>query len=372
MLIHDIALTLAPRIGTLTARKLIDIFGSSEAVLSADREELAERAQLKDSVAREPWNASMLLAQAQVELDFVERYGIRAIPVYADEYPPLLAECPDAPLVLYVKGSVDLHAGKWISIVGMRKASTYGQTTCENIVRDLAEKHPDTVIVSGLAYGIDIAAHKAAMKYGLPTVGVVAHGLDHVYPSRHTEYARDMIRCGGALITDFMAKSKIEVPNFIRRNRIIAGIGEATIVVESASRGGSLNTATVADSYNRPVFAVPGRINDDSSAGTNHLIKTQKAFLYQDVSDLEYQMLWGDDRQAKSVGAKQLSMFPQLSDEQKRILESISTNETSIDEILDTCFGGEKAAISALNLELMNLELAGAVKALPCRMYVRV
>ncbi len=276
MIIDDIALTMHPEVGPRTAIHLLECFGSAERIFAATEQELIERAGIRPAVARSLSRREYHPA-ADRELQFVSEYGIRVLASDDPLYPERLKECPDYPHVLYVRGTADLNAEKWISFVGTRKMTHYGRRACEKIIGEVASLCPDTVVVSGLAYGVDITAHRAAMDAGLTTIGVVAHPLNRIYPAPHTGSARRMIETGGALISEYHSGCRMERSNFVQRNRIIAGMSDGTLIVESPRKGGSLITADMADGYHRTVMAVPGRIDDPFSEGTNHLIRSLKA-----------------------------------------------------------------------------------------------
>ena len=255
-----------------------------------------------------------------------------------------------------------VNGTKIISIVGTRNATHVGRENCERLIIDLKSKGHAPLIVSGLAYGIDICAHKTALNNGLQTVAILGHGLDRIYPASHRENAK-LIMQNGALITEFLHESKVERTNFVRRNRIIAGIADATIVVESASKGGALITATIANSYSRDVFAFPGRANDKYSAGCNHLIRTNKAALIENADDLEYFLQW-DIKKKQSV---QTSLFNNISEDEQPFIDLLKAR----DEIhIDTIANELEKPISFVASTLFNLEFAGIIKSLPGNMYV--
>lgn len=291
MIIDDIALTMHPEVGPRTAIHLIGCFGSAERIFAATEQELIERAGIRPAVARSLSRREYHSA-ADRELRFVSDYGIRVLVSNDPLYPARLKECPDYPHVLYVQGMADLNAGKWISFVGTRKMTHYGRRVCEKIIGELALLCPDTVVVSGLAYGVDITAHRAAMDAGLTTVGVVAHPLNRIYPAPHTGSARRMIETGGVLISEYHSGCRMERSNFVQRNRIIAGMSDGTLIVESPQKGGSLITADMADGYHRTVMAVPGRIDDPFSEGTNHLIRSLKACMVCSGKDVLDALGW--------------------------------------------------------------------------------
>lgn len=305
MIIDDIALTMHSEVGPRTAIHLIECFGSAERIFAATEQELIERAGIRPAVARSLSRREYYPA-AERELQFVSEYGIRVLASDDPLYPERLKECPDYPHVLYVRGTADLNAGKWISFVGTRKMTHYGRRACEKIIGELASLCPDTVVVSGLAYGVDITAHRAAMDAGLTTVGVVAHPLNRIYPAPHTGSARRMIETGGALISEYHSGCRMERSNFVQRNRIIAGMSDGTLIVESPRKGGSLITADMADGYHRTVMAVPGRIDDSFSEGTNHLIRSLKACMVCSGKDVLDALGWESVVTASAVSEQEL------------------------------------------------------------------
>lgn len=290
---YQIALTMAPAIGPILARKLLKEAGTAREVFRMKRNSLEkiERIgpRLSQSIKR-----SALLSQAEKELEFLERHHISALYFQDIEYPARLKECEDAPILLYARGSHGLHTKRALSVVGTRKASAYGKEACRKIVMELASAIEDLVIISGLAFGIDVMAHRAALEAGIPTVAVLGHGLTTIYPHAHRETAKKM--CSqGALVTDFHSSMGPERNNFLRRNRIIAGMADATLVIESAHSGGALITAHMASSYQRIVLAVPGRATDERSRGCNALIKNNVAALVESTSDILNELNWGQD-----------------------------------------------------------------------------
>jgi len=292
-LLYRIALTMAPAIGPITADKLIEKAGSASAVFRQKKVVLEKIKGIGPAVSGSISSAS-LLHQAEKELKFIDRHHIKAFYYKDAEYPLRLKECEDAPILLYGRGSIGLNSKRAISVVGTRKASSYGKELCRSIVLDLSKRIEDLVIISGLAYGIDVIAHRAALEAGIPTIAVLGHGLNTIYPNAHRETAKTI--CGqGALLTDFHSGTGPERNNFLRRNRIIAGMANATLVVESAASGGALITAHMASSYQRDVLAVPGRSTDERSRGCNNLIKDNVAAMVESAEDVIGHLNWTDD-----------------------------------------------------------------------------
>ncbi len=289
-LLHAVALSLIEGVGSRNESRLLDHFGSATAVLEASPEALAAAGaspKLAASIA-----LSDTLGRAGEILDRCAAGGVRVLMRGDAAYPNELLECADAPRLLYVRGGVDFNAGHWLSVVGTRSATLQGLQACEGLVRDLAVAFPDAVVVSGLAFGVDKAAHAAALKYRLRTVAVMAGWVDDIVPRSHYYLARQLLDAGGAIVSDRPPETVIDRGNFIARNRIIAGLSPATVVVESAARGGSLITADLADSYHKEVFAIAGRLEDAASEGTNALIRTNKAAMYQSVENIAQALGW--------------------------------------------------------------------------------
>jgi DNA processing protein len=277
-LIHKIALSLIPGIGGVTAKSLIAYTGSAEQVFKEKEKVLRKIPGVGSILAKNILQANVM-SRADQEVEFLRKSGVKGLFYLDEEYPQRLLGCTDAPIILYVKGNPLLNYPRVISIVGTRHATEYGRKMVDQFIGVLAERGYRILIVSGLAYGIDIHSHKAALRTGLPTVAVLGHGLETVYPSLHTPVAREMVEKNGGLVSDFLSHSTIDRTNFLRRNRIIAGLSDATIVVESAKKGGALVTADIANSYNRDVFAFPGRVGDLYAEGCHFLIKSNRAAL---------------------------------------------------------------------------------------------
>lgn len=265
--------------------------------------------------------------RAKQEMEFITQNGIKLYCITDESYPTRLRECEDAPAAIYTLGNIDFNTRHVVSIVGTRHATEYGKDMCTDFVANLARKLPDTLIISGLAYGIDITAHRAALKHGLPTVGVLAHGLDMIYPSTHRNTAKEMLSNGG-LLTEFMSGSKPLRPYFLQRNRIVAGLSDAVVVVESPSHGGSLVTASLAQSYARDCYAFPGRVNDQYSVGCNKLISNNRAALITSAHDFMEAMNWTSSTTKDSK--TELSLFPELSPDEQLIVNLLRNNTDGI------------------------------------------
>jgi DNA processing protein len=360
-LIYKVALSLVPGIGSITARKLINITGSPRNVFNEKRSMLLRIPGIGELMA-EKVSTKGLLQKAEEEILYITKNNIKPLYFKDKEYPDRLNQCPDGPIMIYIKGDIDFNNGKFLSIVGTRTPTSYGIEMTRNIVSSLAEKGHHLVIVSGLAYGIDVCSHKEALRHGFQTIAVLGHGLKYLYPAAHYSVARKITR-QGALLTDFPGYEKPERNNFIKRNRIIAGLSDATIIVESGIKGGALITADIANSYDRDVFAVPGRVGDPFSSGPNQLIKRHGASLIENCEDIEYLLGW--DRKEKDM-AVQAELFRELSEEEQLLLNVLSQEEKLEVDLLCIRTGIPVGRVSAL---LLNLEFAGYVSSLPGNLY---
>ncbi len=314
-----VALILAPFVGPVTARILLEKSGTARSVFQ-EKPEILQKLEGVHSHQIKSLNQSSLMKKAEREMKFMERHRIRAIGYREPEYPVSLGECPDSPVLLFTVGNKGLHSRRMISVVGTRRATSYGRDLCQEIIGDLSVMLDDLSIVSGLAYGIDVIAHRAALNHGIPTVAVLGHGFSTIYPPSHRADAQKIAH-EGSLITDFPSTMGPERNNFLRRNRIIAGLSSATLVVESALRGGALITARIALSYGRDVLAVPGRTIDERSKGCNNLIMESHAGLVRSAEDVLYHLNWSGERPAT---AGQEATPASLSDTEKRLLLEIA------------------------------------------------
>lgn len=301
-----------------------------------------------------------LVELAEREMEFIEKNNIKLICMGDEAYPCRLAECDDAPLVLHSMGNADLNARHIVSIVGTRHASEYGKELCANFVADLAKFVPGTLVVSGLAYGIDVCAHRAALNAGLPTVGVLAHGLDRIYPSVHRSTAKSMLEQGG-LLSEFMSGTEPFKQFFVQRNRIVAGMSDATVVVESASKGGSLITASIAQSYSRDCFAFPGRVNDQYSCGCNELVSRNKAALITSAWDFVEAMNWEVSTKKKSADELQTELFPELTPEENAVITALRADSDGMQ--VNQLVVRLNIPINKLLPLLFEMEIKGYVKA---------
>jgi len=359
-LIYTLALQNVAKIGDVTAKKLIAHCGSTEAVLKEKRNNLLKidgigSVTISDLFSRDH------MAAAEEELKFIRTENIKCHYFTSEGYPEKLKHCIDSPILLFEAGNIDLKKKHIISIVGARKITSSGIAFCERLVEELAIYDP--VIVSGFAYGTDITAQKAAINNKLQTVGCLAHGLNQIYPKAHKKYMA-AVEDNGGFYTDFWSSHPFDRNNFLKRNRIIAGVSEATIVIESAEKGGSLVTADIANSYNRDVFAVPGRTTDSQSVGCNNLIKQQQAHLLSTPLDIPYLLNWQlEDCQKPSV---QKQLFVELDPEEKAVYQYLSDNDK---QMLDVIAINCKMPTYKLAGILLNMELKGVIRPLPGKLF---
>lgn len=362
-LAYTLALTRLTGFNFQTALELYRRLGSGKAVYEhrLDMADILPDCPERVALALRDWSAA--LARAEEELAFIEHHHIQALCLGDADYPQRLAETPDAPIVLFYLGSADLNQRRVINIVGTRHATTYGQDLIRHFIEDLKQLCPQKVlIVSGLAYGIDICAHRESLANGLETVGVLAHGLDDLYPPRHRETAREMVGQGG-LLTEYMSDTRADKLNFVRRNRIVAGMCDATVLVESAAKGGGLITCRIAQDYNRPVFAFPGPVHAPYSEGCNRLIRDNGAALLTSAEDLVTDMGWQTDRQlsqAQAAGIER-TLFPELSADERQV---VGVLDEVGDMQLNMLSVRSNIPIGQLTALLFQLEMKGIVKAL--------
>ena len=361
-LFNLIALYLVKGIGTINIRKLLSYFEDSNEIINAGIHKLIKVEGIgKITAGRIVSQINNTKKRAEKELKFIEKYKINFTCINNNTYPSKLKQCEDAPLFLFYKGNINNNQ-KHVSIVGTRENTNYGISNCKKLINDFNANGHNPVIVSGLAYGTDICAHKAALSQGLKTIAVLAHGLDRIYPEQHTSVARKIVN-QGALLTEFLSGTTPERQNFVQRNRIIAGLSDCTVVVESGEKGGSLITADIANSYNRDVFAFPGNVNTKQSKGCNKLIKTHKASLIESINDIEYIMQWQSSSQNKQLD---LQIPAKMTDEENKIYQIIK-DEISIN--IDVLSRKANCSISDLSVILLNLELNGLIKSYPGNLY---
>ncbi len=357
--LYTIALTQVTGIGPIQAKLLIEMFGTAVKIFDTPIRTLAsiEGFGMIKAAAIKKFSDFKAIEE---EITFCKAYHIKILCLTDTEYPKRLLNCFDAPTVLYYRGTADLNTSRVISIVGTRLNTDYGKQLTEQIVKELTAQN--VLIVSGMAFGIDAIAHKAALQNGLPTVGVLAHGLDTIYPSQHTNIAKEMLYNGG-LLTEFPRFTKPDKHNFPRRNRIVAGMADGTIVIETAAKGGSMITAELTYDYNRDLFAIPGRITDGKSMGCNKLIQQNKAAIFTTTEQMMEVLGW---QQKKITAKKQRELFVDLTKDEQTIANILQSKElVHIDEIyLKSGLSSSSVAVAMLNLELQNMLVC-----LPGKMY---
>ena len=359
-LISTLRLQQIPNIGDVTAKKLIAHCGSANAIFEDKVQNLLKIDGIGQFTLKNLHDAAYLEA-ALLELDFIKKNNLEVVTFNDVAYPSYLKHCIDSPIVLFKKGNIHLENRKIIGVVGTRNITSYGSAFCEKLIEDLAPLNP--IIVSGFAYGVDICVQKAAIKHGLQTIGCLAHGLNQIYPKAHAKYVKDVEKNGG-FYTEFWSTSNPERENFLKRNRIIAGMSEATIVIESAEKGGSLVTADIANSYHRDVFAVPGRAEDKYSTGCNNLIKQQKAHMLTSAADLIYLLGWElEDNKTKTV---QKQLFVDLDEDEQKIYTYL---QKSGKQLLDSIALDCKMPIFKISATLLNMEMKGVIRPLPGKLF---
>jgi len=359
--LEKIALTKIKGIGPKTSRSLLAACGSVKGIFESSKKQLLLIPGISTNIADAIHTKSYLL-EAEKELHFIEKHQIEILWIEDSTYPKRLRHCDDAPILLYYKGNADLNPSRTISIVGSRNATAYGKKICEDLIVQL--KIHDVQIISGLAYGIDIQAHRQSLKNDIPTLAILGHGLDRVYPEAHREIAAKIINNGG-LLTEFPSGTKPDRPHFPMRNRIIAGLADVTIVIEAAQKGGALITAEIANSYNRDVCAFPGAIDHEYSAGCNYLIKTNRAHLIRHADDLCYLMNWTSSQEKRPNPQLQL-ITEEFSKDERKIYEYIKEHQQiAIDDISLYCDWPQ----SKLAITLLEMEMKGFIIALPGKIY---
>ncbi|MFM9910969.1 MAG: DNA-processing protein DprA [Chitinophagaceae bacterium] len=360
-LLYQVALTRIPQIGSVQARLLVEQFGSAEAIFRAKIHQL-EKTEGIGSVRAKSIKEFNSFKEAEKEISFINKYKINPLFISETSYPTRLRNCYDPPTLLYYKGETSLNTSKIVAIVGTRVNSDYGKHLTENLISVLSNQQ--VLIVSGMAFGIDALAHKAALKNNLPTVGVLAHGLDTIYPIQHSSLAKEIIKQGGGMLTEFCSTIKPDKHNFPTRNRIVAGMSDAIVVIESGIKGGSMVTAELGNGYNKDIFAFPGKTTDSKSAGCNYLIKNNKATLLTNAFDLIQLMGWEEKK--KAVSTQQKELFIQLTTEEKIITDLLrEKDKTHIDELnLRSGLSSSSVASAILTLELQLI-----IQSLPGKIY---
>lgn len=361
-ILYTIALSSVKGVGAVLAKNLIAYCGSAEAVFKTSKSKL-EKIPLIGKERAALIHAADMLREAEEEMKFIEKYQITPLLFISDKYPQRLKECSDSPIILFYKGNADLNVPKVVAVIGTRRATDYGKEETKKIISDLAAH--DVLIVSGLAYGIDIAAHNAALENNLNTIGVLGHGLNTIYPQQHKSSAKKMVEHGG-LLTEYLSTEKMQPHNFPDRNRIVAGMSDAVVIIESANDGGAILTANIAQSYNRDVFALPGKSTDKWSKGCNTLIKTNRAMLIESGEDLLNAMNWNDTKADSKKSKPQRELSLNLSDDEKKIYSLLNElGETDIDKLSDAT--GLNSSILAATL--LEMEMNSILVSLPGKRY---
>lgn len=361
-LLYRMAFASIRGMGYELAQRILDVIPTEREFFSMSESDLRSITGRRSKVWERDYRDDML-RKAEQELKFVEEKHIKVLYFNDEDYPRRLAEASDAPILVYVIGDCDLNSKHMISIVGTRRSTHYGAAFCDSLVKDLSQMLDDLVIVSGLAYGTDINAHRAALKYGVPTVGVQACGLNKIYPAEHRNDAAHMVQQGGAVVSDYTSQDDIHRGNFLARNRIIAALSDCTVIVESANKGGSLVTANIAASYSRDVFALPGRVTDEYSKGCNRLIMNNQAAAVTCAEDLLRAMRW--ESKLIPEQAKELELFPQLTNEQQKVVDILRQHG---DLHINDLSGLMALPIYRLMATLVELDTKGMIATLPgCR-----
>ncbi len=359
-LLYQLALTQVPQIGCVQAKLLAEDFETAESIFKA-KKSILEKIEGIGEVRATSIKKFTAFQEQEDEIRFIEKYKITPLFIKDEAYPKRLLNCYDPPTLLFYRGTADLNCSKIIAIIGTRSNTEYGKQMVEQIINDLSPLTP--LVVSGLAYGVDAIAHKQSVKHNLPTVGVLAHGLDKIYPQAHASLAKEMIAGGGGLLTEFRKETKPDKHNFPTRNRVVAGMCDATIVIETGVKGGSMITAHLANSYNRDVFAIPGKTTDTKSEGCNYLIQNNKAVLIKNGIDIIEQMGW--EQQTKKT-TRQKQLFVELNDDEKTVYELLTTHgPMSIDDITIN----SRLSSSAVASALLTMELNGVVLNMPGKIY---
>ena len=361
-LLHQVALTFVKNIGPTLAKSMVSHFGGAEEVFNAPRAKWMKVPGIGEKTVQ-LMDMGEALSKAEHELKFIEKNEIDVLFYTDSRYPKRLKNCYDSPVLLYAKGNANLNAQHIVNIVGTRNATEYGKQLCHQLIEELQQYQ--VLVVSGLALGIDVAAHKECVKFDIPTLGVLAHGLDRLYPSQNRPTAEKMILNGG-LLTEYPSGTVPDRENFPQRNRIVAGMADATIVIEAGIKGGALITAEIANSYNRDVFAFPGRVGDEYSEGCNFLIRNNKAALLTSAADLAYILGW-EKADTEKLMTEQLVLPIDLSAEERLIFEILQQHKTPL--AIDDLTIKTNMATSKLAMNLLNMEMQGFIRSLPGKTY---
>ena len=359
--IYQLALSFVPGIGSVLSKQLVSYCGSAEAVFNSSKSKLNKIPRIGNVVAQ-AIHKNKLITEAEEEIEKAAKNNIDILFYTDKKYPQNLKKIYDAPSILYVQGNVDLNNQKIVGIVGTRKATDYGKEVVEKIIKELAIHNP--LIVSGLAYGIDIHAHKFALKHNLPTVGIMGSGIDKIYPKLHQKTVSEMVENDGGIMTEYKLGTDANPKNFPARNRIIAGLSDALIVVEAAARGGALITANIADTYNKDIFAIPGNLDSKYSEGCNKLISRHRANIYTDIKNFEEIMGWETDGVSKNMSKKNFSINKEnCSEEEIKVLEIMESGSKEM--LIDELCWLSHTPVNKIGALLLTLEFKGLVKSLP-------
>jgi DNA processing protein len=361
---HQLALSFLKGAGPALSKALLHYFNTPEEVFKASVTQLQKVPGIGTFRAGQ-FDFKAALTRAEQELDFIDKNGVDVLFYTDSRYPQRLKHCDDAPILLYNKGNADLNNTRIISIVGTRNATDYGKQLCKQLLEDLQPYR--ILVVSGLALGIDVAAHKESLRLDITTVGVLGHGLDKLYPNQNKATADKMLLNGG-LLTEFPSGTTPERENFPKRNRIVAGMADATIVIEAGIKGGALITAEIANSYNRDVFAFPGRVTDEYSEGCNFLIRHHKAGLLTSAADLAFQLGWDLNETRSKSSAKQFTLPIDLTEHERLIFETLYQHNTPL--AIDDLSLKLQMPVSQLAMNLLNMEMQGYISAKPGKTYV--
>lgn len=361
MPLSSIALTmLHPQVSPLQLMQLYNAVGNCDDIVNNYKDLSDIIPEISDRFQGIMQSMPDALRRAEQEIAFCEKHSIEILTYDNPHFPQRLKECDDAPLVLYYRGNTDLNCQRIINIIGTRHCTSYGQDLIRKLVADLHAMYPDILIVSGLAYGVDIHAHRNALQQGMQTVGVLAHGLDMIYPATHRETAKDMTRQGG-LLTEYPSGTRPEKRNFVQRNRIVAGMSDACVLVESASRGGGLITASISSNYNREVFAFPGNIGAPYSEGCNNLIRDKGAHLVTSASDILDFLHWSDSKTLENARSKGIEreLFPDLTNDEQTVVNALQKHG---DQQINMLAINTQMPISSITATLFTLEMKGVVR----------
>lgn len=361
--LYTLALTRIPGLGLIGAHRLLAVAGSASEIFLHTKELIQSMPDFPKRLTH-AFECPETLRLCEAELQFAEKNQIRPLTAADPDYPSRLRECDDAPLLLFYRGTANLNSLHILSVVGTRHVTEYGKGLCLRFMEELKELLPDVVIVSGLAYGVDIHAHRAALQCRLDTIGVLAHGFDRIYPNVHRHTAAQMTHQGG-LLTEYPSGTNPDRQNFIKRNRIVAGISDATIVIESAAKGGSLITADIAESYNRDCFAFPGRIGDTYSEGCNNLIKSNRAILLQSAEELVKAMNW--DAVHTTPQTIQRQLFLDFTPEEEKVVNLLNKHTEGLQ--INQLVVQSNIPINRMTGILFELEMKGIIRALAGGVY---